>query len=161
MFKRTLFSVVFAWLVFTGSAQQYRHAFGVKGEWSTLKNDLASLSYKHFFTRQHAIEANLGFGRRFLWLEANHHINFPLANDLEWYLGYGMNLGYWNTNYDNRYVEAERSGLWWGFGGNAGIELTTNVFPLNFALDVGPALSLLPSPELGVKVGFSARYAIK
>ncbi len=143
------------------SAQQYNTAFGVKGEWSTLKNDLAELSVKHFFDAHNALELNLGFGRRFVWVEANHHFNFRLNKTLDFYLGYGANIGYWATTFDTRYTLRDRSFVWMGFGGNAGIEFTTNVIPLNFALDFGPAVSVLPTQEVGVKVGFSARYAIK
>jgi hypothetical protein len=142
-------------------AQQYKTAIGVRGDWSNLKNDLAQLSLKHFLNDRNALEVNLGFGERYVWSEFNHHINQPLNKELDWYLGYGMNLGYWNTNYDNRYDAAERSGFWWGFGGLLGLEFTTKVFPLNFALDAGPAVSLLPTPKVGVKMGFAARYAIR
>lgn len=142
-------------------SQQYKTAIGVRGDWSNLKTDLAQLSVKHFFDHRNALEVNLGFGERYLWTEANHHINFMINNDLDWYAGYGMNLGYWNTNYDQRYNPSERSGFWWGFGGLLGLEFTTTVFPLNFALDAGPAVSLLPTPKVGVKMGFAARYAIR
>ncbi len=161
MLKLLFISAIVFFLSFSSFAQQYRTAIGVKADWSSLKNDLAQLSVKHFFDEHNALEVNLGAGRRYVWLEANHHINFRINRALDWYLGYGANMGYWNTNYDNRYNAAERSGYWLGFGGIAGIELTTNVIPLNFALDGGPAVSLLPEPKVGVRLGFTARYAIK
>ena len=131
------------------------------GDWSNLKTDLAQFSVKHFFDEMNALEVNLGGGRRYAWVEANHHLNFRINQSVDWYLGYGMNLGYWATSYDRSINLSQRTGYWWGFGGIGGIEVTTNVIPLNFALDVGPAVSLIPKPELGVKVGFAARYAIK
>jgi hypothetical protein len=141
------------------NAQQYKTAIGVKGDWSTLNVDLAEFSVKHFFNSPSAIEVNFGAGRRFLWLEGLYMYNQPLKGDFDWYVGGGLDLGYWNTNYDNRYDNATHSGFWGGSTGVFGVEYTFGFVPLNFAVDLGPTFRIVPDLEVGLKVGFAARYA--
>jgi len=140
-------------------SQQYNTAIGVKGDWSSLDVDLAQFSVKHFFSEPSAFEINFGAGRRFVWLEGLYLFNHPLKGDFDWYTGGGVDLGYWNTNYDGRYDNATHSGFWGGATGLFGVEYTFKVVPLNFALDVGPTIRLVPDMEVGVKVGFATRFA--
>ena len=142
-------------------AQQYRTAIGVKGDWSTLNYDLAELSLKHFFTDRSALEANLGLGRRFIWLEGMYHHNQTLKGDVDWYFGGGVDFGYWNTNYDSRYDKSTHTGFWAGTTGVVGIEYTAGFIPINLALDVGPTIRMVPDLEIGLKIGFALRYAFR
>lgn len=139
--------------------QQYKTAVGIKGDWSSLNVDLAQFSVKHFFSAPNAIEANLGAGRRFIWIEGLYLYNHPLKSDFDWYAGGGVDFGYWNTNYDNRYDKATHTGFWSGVTGVFGAEYTFDFIPLNFALDAGPTIRMIPDFEVGLKVGFAARYA--
>lgn len=139
--------------------QQYGTAIGIKGDWSSLNVDLAQFSVKHFFTESNAFEINFGAGRRYVWLEGMLLYNHQLKGDFDWYTGGGVDLGYWNTNYDGRYDAATHSGFWGGLTGVFGFEYTFKVVPLNFALDFGPTFRLIPDMEVGVKVGFATRYA--
>ncbi|MDC0099783.1 MAG: hypothetical protein QNK78_09090 [Crocinitomicaceae bacterium] len=140
-------------------SQQYNTAVGIKGDWSTLDVDMAQFSVKHFFQEANAVEVNFGAGRRFVWLEGMYLFNHALKGDFDWYTGGGLDLGYWNTNYDNRYDNTTHSGFWGGLTGVFGAEYTFKVVPLNFALDVGPTMRLVPDMEVGIKVGFATRYA--
>lgn len=140
-------------------AQQYNTAVGVKGDWSTLNIDLAEFSVKHFFAPSNAFEINLGLGRRYLWLEGMYLYNHPLKGDFDWYSGGGLDFGYWNTNYNSRYDAATHSGFWAGATGVFGVEYTFDVVPLNFALDFGPTLRMVPDMEVGIKIGFATRFA--
>lgn len=139
--------------------QRYNTAVGVKGDWSSLDVDLAEFSVKHFFAPSSAFEINFGAGRRFIWLEGLYLVNKPLKGDFDWYVGGGVDLGYWNTNYDNQYDRSTHSGFWGGATGVFGLEYTFKVVPLNFALDVGPTFRLVPDMAVGVKVGFATRFA--
>lgn len=143
------------------NAQQYQTAFGVKGDWSTLNVDLAQLSLKHFFSRHNALEANLGAGRRYIWLEGVYHHNRTLKGDVDWYSGTGADFGYWNTNYDQRYESSTHSGFWLGANGVLGIEYTTGFIPINLSLDAGPTVRLVPDFEVGLKIGFACRFAFR
>lgn len=143
------------------NSQQYRTSIGVKGDWSTLNYDMAELSLKHFYTAHSAFEANLGIGRRFIWLEGMYHRNQTLKKDIDWYVGAGLDFGYWNSNYDNRYDKSTHTGFWGGSTGVVGLECTTEFIPINLALDVGPTVRLIPDLEIGLKVGFALRYAFR
>lgn len=136
--------------------QQYKTAVGVKGDWSNINVDMAQFSVKHFFSSPSAVEVNFGAARRFVWLEGMYHYNSPIANGFDWYVGGGVDLGYRNKTRDDTY---EYEGFWGGTTGVLGVEYTFDVIPLNFALDVGPTMRLLPDMEVGLKMGFAARYA--
>jgi hypothetical protein len=141
-------------------SQQYNTAIGIKGDWSSLDVDLAMFSIKHFFSPPNALEVNFGAGRRFVWLEGMYLYNHPLKNDFDWYTGGGVDLGYWNTNYDGQFDRATHSGFWGGVTGVFGLEYTFSAVPLNFALDVGPTIRVVPDMEVGIKIGFATRFAI-
>ncbi len=140
-------------------SQQYNTAVGVKGDWSNLDINLAELSVKHFFTGFDALETNIGFGRRYLWLEGMYHRNQPLKGNIDWYGGAGLDLGYWNTNYDNRYDNETHSGYWSGINAVVGLEYTTDFIPINLALDLGPTIRVIPERQIGLRVGFACRFA--
>lgn len=151
--------LLFLSLIGSGAfGQQYKTAVGIKGDWSSLNVDLAQFSVKHFYTPENAFEINFGAGQRFIWLEGMYHYNQPLKNDFYWYAGGGVDLGYWSNNYENRF-DRSYSGFWGGTNGVFGIEYVFGYIPLDFALDFGPTIRLIPDLEVGLKVGFAARYA--
>ena len=156
---RLLAALIFVSVIHTSTAQQYKTAVGVRGDWSSLGLDLAQFSVKHFFRAPSAIEFNLGLRRHFFWMEGMYHYNQALKNDFDWYLGAGLDLGYWDKNKVNAFDRLSESGFWGGATGVFGIEYTFDFIPLNFSLDAGPNLRLIPQVELGLKVGFSARFA--
>ncbi|MFT5857932.1 MAG: hypothetical protein ACI865_000016 [Flavobacteriaceae bacterium] len=145
----------------TVSAQSYNTALGVKADWSNLNVGLGELSVKHFFNSPHAIDASLGFGRRYAWLHVMYEHNQSFLGDTEWYYGVGGDFGIWDTNYDGRFEASERSGVWAGIDGNLGIEYTFVDFPINLAFDMGPTVRLFPDVKLGIMAGFALRYAFR
>lgn len=140
--------------------QQYRTAIGLKGMWSSTNDGAGFIGVKHFFNSPHAIDAHLGFGRDFIWLQTNYNHNFRITNALDWYAGGGVDLGYWNRSY-LRERNLDYQGIWTGVNGLVGLEYTIPHLPVNFALDVGPTLRLAPEIKWGVNIGFAMRYAIK
>ena len=161
--KRTVYLLLF--LLFSNNylqaQQMYKFAIGIKGDRSTVGGDMAELSLKKFMKRNDALEFNLGVGKRHLWLETMLHRNIDLKDDLDWFFGAGADFGYWNTNYDGRYDSSTRSGFWTGTTGILGLEYTFNYIPLNFAIDAGPTIRVLPDFQVGLKVSFAFRIAIR
>ncbi len=145
----------------TVNAQQYNTAIGIKGDWSNLNVGLGQLSVKHFFNSSNAIDASIGFGRRYGWLNLMYEHNQPFIGNTDWYFGVGADFGIWNTNYDDRYESSERSGVWTGINGNIGIEYTFADMPINLAFDMGPTFRIAPDVKLGILAGFALRYAFR
>lgn len=148
------------------SAQPYKFAIGIRGDWSNFDADLAEISTNYFFMKNESIETNFGFGRRYGWIEARYlhhgilrHIHFK--NDVLWYLGGGADLGYWNKNYDNYYSKQTHTGYWFGITPVLGATYTFDRIPICIAMDTGPSLRLQPRLMLGFIVGFSVRYAFR
>lgn len=156
---RLLILVIGVMVTHTTFAQQYNTAIGVRGDWSNLDTDLAELSCKHFFDRNNGLEGNFGFAREYFWLETMYHHNQTLKGNVDWFFGGGADFGYWNTNYDRRYSASERTGFWSGTSAVLGVEYTTSFIPINLSFDFGPTLRVIPEVKMGIKVGFSLRYA--
>lgn len=160
--KNLLISLFFSAAISTGYSQYYNTAIGVKGSWSNLDIALADLSVKHFIKGSpSAIEANLGFGRRYGWLQAMYVRNYRFFNDVEWYWGIGGDAGYWNENYSHIENGQRYAGWWSGVDANLGMEYTFSSLPINVSVDVGPTLRTIPYVKLGVMTGFAVRFAIK
>lgn len=156
-----LLIVVFCLLTLSVFSQQYNTSIGVRGDWSNLNIDLAELSAKHFFDRNNDLEANFGFGKEYFWLEGMYHRNQTLKKEVDWYVGGGADIGYWNTSYNERYHPGASSGFWIGSSYVLGVEYTAGFIPINLALDVGPTIRIVPQRAIGIKVGFSLRYAFR
>jgi len=159
--KSLLFISLMTCAVIQVHAQQYRTAFGIKGDYTTLDLPSAELSVKHFFAGQSAVELNLGGSSRYIWLQTMYERNQFLTNDLEWYWGVGADGGYWaKGNYGRSDIEST-SGFWVGLDGTIGLEYTFNVVPINLALDTGPSMRIVPDVKFGWMAGFAVRYAFR
>ena len=157
--KKILLLSVLSLLGSSAFGQQYKTAVGIKGDWSTLNVDMAQFSIKHFFQEPNAVEVNFGAGRSFIWLEGMYLYNQPLRNNFDLYAGGGLDLGYWGENTSGRIETQATKGFWGGATGVFGVEYTFDFIPINVALDAGPTLRMIPDFEVGLKVGFAARYA--
>jgi len=146
--------VMFCLIASSSFSQSYTTAAGLKGAYYF--NGGAALNVKHFLGSNNAIEACLGGGSRHIWLQGLYERNNELTHGLEWYYGFGADLGVFTNG---GYVAEYSSGLFMGVDGVVGIEYTFEVFPLNLALDTGPSLRLLPYVGFGWGGGFAARYA--
>lgn len=163
--KRTVTLLLFLLLSITNAHSQqkmYKVALGIKGDRSTVGGDMAELSIKTFITSNNALEFNLGVGKRHLWLETMFLRSQDLKKDFDWYYGGGADFGYWSTNFDHRYNDdPTRTGFWAGTSGVLGLEYTFDFIPLNFAIDAGPTVRVLPEFKFGLKIGFAFRIAIR
>ena len=131
-------------------SQSYKTAIGVKGGYP----GYGSLNAKHYFTGSSAIEASIGGGANFLWLQGLYEINQALPTDgLNWYLGVGPNVGLGNLT--------NNSGVYFSGSGVIGIEYTFQDLPINLALDTGPVIEIIPTLGFNWSGGIAVRYTLK
>lgn len=142
-----VFSIMFSTFSFS---QAYKTAVGLKGGYP----GYGSLNVKHYFSGPNAIEASLGGGANYLWLQGLYEINKTLPTDgLNWYLGVGPNVGLGNIS--------NNSGFYFSGVGVIGIEYTFQDLPIDLALDTGPVLSIVPSIGFYWGGGIAVRYTLK
>jgi hypothetical protein len=131
-------------------SQSYKTAIGVKGGYP----GYGSLNAKHYFSGSSAVEASIGGGSNFLWLQGLYEINQALPTDgLNWYLGVGPSIELGNTN--------NNSGLILSATGVIGIEYTFQDLPINIALDTGPNLKIIPALGFDWRGAIAIRYTLK
>ena len=130
----------------------YRHALGVKFPGGF------SVTYKTFVTTTNNIEAqatvwNKGFRTSGLY-EFNFY-SFPTAQNLSWFVGPGVHIGFWKAQYQKTY----NSSVDLGIDGIIGLDYKFNKTPINVSIDWQPSVTLLGStgftPAYG---GFAVRY---
>lgn len=131
-----------------GSA--YSSALGIKA-WG----DGGGISYKGFIGGNHALEG-IGYfwnrGSRIVGLYEFHN-DFRNAPGLKWYIGPGVHVGFYNTNYfDNRYPDGDGSGSFVGVDGVLGLDYKFNGVPLNLSVDWQPSF------EFGTYRGFIGHW---
>ena len=150
---RTLIFIVASFVVFNSQAQQYSTAIGIKGGYAFQSG--GGINAKHFLGGASAIEVTLGGGARHIWLQALYERNQELSHGVEWYYGFGGDLGSFTNGGYNGYS----NGLFIGVDGVVGVEYTFEEFPLNLALDTGPTLRVIPYVGFGWSGGLAVRYA--
>ena len=136
-------------LVFSQAAhaQLYQTSIGLKGGFP----GYGSLNSKYFLSKNIAIEGSIGGNQNGIILQGLYEINAPLSTSgLSWYYGGGAYIG----SYSN-------SGMLLGVTGVLGIEYRFEDFPLNIALDSGPALNFIPTTKFNWGGGLAARYILK
>ncbi len=159
--KKVLVTLLLAVSCIYSNAQEYNTAIGFKGAFP----GWGALSVKHFFAGQSAIEGNLGIGRNAFWLQLLYERNQSIAGaeGLDWYWGVGGDLGAWDHYYFDRYYHDRvyNGDFFLGADAVVGLEYTIPTVPLNFALDVGPTLRVLPYTSLYFGASFAIRFAIR
>jgi hypothetical protein len=95
------------------------------------------------------------------------HWDIKEAKGVSWYVGPGVDLGFWTFSYDlglpSYYYSSSRysdSRFYMYLGGEIGIEYDLNVSksPVLLSLDVRPMLGILHSHDGSCSVGLSVRY---
>ncbi len=154
MIRRTIFAIVLLVALSSGAgAQSYKSAIGLRG------GDPSGLTFKTFVNRVNALELIAGTGYwghnftitgLYLWQRPT-----DWTPNLDWYIGPGAHIGFWNDYYRNRY----ETGILIGIDGIIGLEYTLDDIPLNFGLGVGPSFQITSGPGwYGWNGGFSVRY---
>ena len=109
----------------TGST--YRTALGVK-VW-----DGAGISFKHFLTDNNALELIGYFWGHGMRITGLYEIHGPItgATGLQWYIGPGAHVGFYNTKHgDGTYI---------GIDGVLGLDYKFRGAPINMSLDWQPS----------------------
>jgi hypothetical protein len=153
--RNTFLLTVITLLLFVSSFGQnhsknstsYQTALGVK-VW-----DGAGISLKHFFNAKNAGELIGYFYRRGFRLTGLYEIHGPItgAAGLKWYIGPGVNIGFYdydrNNDYDRHYTHT-----YIGIDGVIGLDYKFKAAPINLSLDWQPAF------EFGDGRGFNGSW---
>ena len=140
-------------ILFTTSlfAQRYTSAIGLRGG----SPNVTYLNAKYRMNQQ-AYEVGIGGNLGAVWLHGNAYYQTELNDVLDYYYGFGANVGLGKM----KQFDANFSGL--GLGANAviGLEHTLEEFPFTVSLDLGPGLYVLPRLQFGFAWALSVRYVL-
>lgn len=151
----------------TTSAQVNPHAIGIRGGLG-LGGYGGEISYQHGFGEKNRLELDLGWrnyhydnGKGNDWRYSHmaftgiYHWDWNITEGLNWYIGPGAQLGFYNDYYDNN------SGVSLAIGGQIGLEYDFNQHgvPLLLGFDARPMWDFI-GYYAGVGAGgaFSLRY---
>jgi hypothetical protein len=145
MAMRTTILSILASLLFISAAQaqsksanssSYTTALGVK------VFDGGGISFKHFISDKNALELIGYFWNRGSRITGLYEIHGPIsgANGLQWYIGPGVHIGFYNTKYGN--------GSFAGIDGVLGLDYKFKGAPINMSVDWQPSF------EFGDNRGF-------
>lgn len=129
-------------------AQRYQHAVGV-----TLGVEMG-FSYKTFFTRESAIEANFGYNIHTdgVMFSAAYQYHIPLIRNLSLYAGGGFNIG---GQYLGHHWHKGKFML--GIDPTVGFEFRVPSAPIAFAVDYRPNINFTGHSQWNL-AAFKIRY---
>lgn len=148
--------VIVLGIIYKADAQvlgsEYRTAIGVKVY-------PGAISIKHFVRSNTALEGLASFWRygfRFTGLY-EYHGEINGAPGLQWYVGPGAHLGFYNDRWSRRYVDEDNT-LDFGIDGVLGLDYKINGAPLNFSLDWQPSFTIISDPQFRSWGGLGVRF---
>jgi hypothetical protein len=134
----------------TGST--YKTAIGAKGYFGD--GSIGGINVKHFFNPRNALEGSLLFRNNFFAFEGIYEWHGPIngARGLQWYVGPGAQLGFYNSKYydDQTYFAVK---------GTLGLDIKFNGAPINMAFDINPTFGLVPGTDFNFNAGLAFRFA--
>jgi hypothetical protein len=124
----------------SSSGSSYRTALGVK-VW-----DGGGISFKHFIQDKAALELIGYFWNQGTRITGLYEIHGPIngATGLQWYIGPGAHIGFYNTKYGD--------GAFIGVDGVIGLDYKFRGAPINISLDWQPSF------EFGDNRGFASSW---
>lgn len=134
----------------TMAQSSYQTALGVK-VW-----DGGGISLKHFVGGNNALEGIGYFWRQGARITGLYEIHGPINNagGLQWYIGPGAHVGFYNDRYGN--------GSFIGIDGVLGLDYKFNGAPINVSLDWQPSFEFGDARGLtGNWGGLGIRYTLK
>lgn len=99
---------------------------------------------------------SVGGNTRSVWVHGNAYYQNELNDILDYYYGFGANVGIGDMNQ----FETNDSGVGLGASAVPGLEHTLEDFPLKVSLDVGQSLYVLPRLRFGFAWALSVRYVL-
>ena len=148
---KTLILALICLCSFSVLAQRYTSSLGLRGG----SPGVTYLNAKYRINQQ-AYELGIGGNTRSVWVHGNAYYQNELNDILDFYYGFGANVGLGNMNQ----FETNYSGLGLGASAVIGLEHTLEDFPLNVSIDVGPSLYVLPRLQFGFAWALSVRYVL-
>ncbi|MFT6923263.1 MAG: hypothetical protein ACJA1C_002273 [Crocinitomicaceae bacterium] len=155
---------------FNGVSQVNPHAIGLRGGAGNYGSG-GEVSYQHGIGESNRLELDLGWRGRnngfigngngngndynYLYVAGIYHWNFNITEGLNWFVGPGAIVGFYNDRYDDSY-----DGISIGLGGQIGIEYDFNDLgaPILLGLDTRPMWSFINGGGAGYGAAFSIRY---
>jgi hypothetical protein len=163
MKKIFLALIVFVFLANLASAQEVKHALGLR--FGTGYGMGTEITYQHGLSSVNRLELNLEFNGNHEYIENTqnnyssisviglYHWVWPISDGFKWYAGPGGKLGTWNSMiYNSRYS----NGIFLSAAGDVGIEYA---FPakIQLALNARPEIGLFNYGS-GLNIGLAVRY---
>lgn len=130
----SLASLFFSVLCFS---QDYNTGIGLRGGFTN------GLTIKHFVSSNHAIEGIISTRWQGLELTGLYEFQkpFPGADRLNWYIGFGGHVGFWNGDHSYWGTPGTEYTVV-GLDGILGMEYNFREVPINIGLDWKPELNL-------------------
>jgi len=159
--KRFFLTIALLTLFTTAYSQDYyRTAFGFRGGLDY------GLTAKHFISHTETIEGIFSMRWQGFMITGLYERNSIAFNTpgLNWYIGGGAHIGFWNSYYDNYWWDREsHPGKYTVFGADfiLGLEYTFEYFPINLSIDWKPAINFFGYTGMWADfAALSIRYAI-
>jgi hypothetical protein len=138
--KKLGFTILLAFFLFSFSqAQDYNTGIGVRGGFAN------GLTIKHFVSSKSAFEGIIASRWRGVELTLLYEVHGRAFHTerLNWYVGFGGHIGFWDGRYTNKYWgnDGEKYTVI-GIDGILGLEYNFVEIPFNISVDWKPAFNL-------------------
>lgn len=168
MKKQLLALIIGLTLSMSVGAQVNSHALGLRGGYGNFGgggfDGGGELTYQHGFGSLNRLELDLGWrgnngnnGYHHTALSVIYHWIWNLDGGLNWYIGPGGQVGFYNYKYNDKYDD----GITVNLGGQIGLEYDFNELgvPILLSIDSRPMWGFLGGNRgLGFGLAFAARY---
>jgi hypothetical protein len=119
-----------------------------------------AISIKHFISSNVALEGLASFWRygfRFTGLY-EYHGEINDAPGLQWYIGPGAHIGFFNDRWSRRYIDQSNT-VDFGIDGVLGLDYKIKGAPINVSLDWQPSFTIVTDPTFRSWGGLGVRFA--
>lgn len=138
--KKTLTTLIIAFsFISISMAQDYNTGIGLRAGFSN------GLTIKHFISEKAALEGLISSRWRGLELTLLYEVHNRAFNTdrLNWYIGFGGHVGFWDGKYSGKYWgEPGREYTVIGLDGILGLEYNFVEVPINIGIDWKPAFNI-------------------
>lgn len=122
-----------------------------------------AVTAKHFISNHNALEGVAYFWDYGVRVTGLYEIHKEISDvdGLQWYIGPGAHVGFWNSNWAAAYPN-RATGMNLGIDGVLGLDYKVNDLPLNISIDWQPSINLVGySYFQGGWGGIGLRYTIE
>jgi hypothetical protein len=121
-----------------------------------------AISIKHFVRSNVALEGLASFWRYGFRFTGLYEYHGPIngAPGLQWYIGPGAHLGFYNDKWSRRYTD-ESSTIDLGIDGVLGLDYKIKGAPINLSLDWQPSFTIISDPQFRSWGGLGVRFTFR